>query len=298
VSTPVVFLAPGAGLGHLVRACALALSLDEFGIPSCIAASSPFAGAVRRIVGLDIVTIPPNRWARAVHALLDELRPGLAVLDTFPAGFRGEWRTPAHHGTRRCYLARRLRVHAYARALGCALEDILPTIPEDVILLEPLEARHRALLEAASAHLHLLPGPVRLDLPRVPPVPPRLHALLETGCTRLVVHSGPRHECARLVRRARRDLRPGERIALVAPIRERIGVETFDYFPASRLFSRACHVYTGAGYNSMAEGVRVQEKHTAVAFARRYDDQAARARVRFSRATGTRAAAEVLAGLA
>jgi hypothetical protein len=51
---------------------------------------------------------------------------------------------------------------------------------------------------------------------------------------------------------------------------------SFDYFPAANLIERAKHVYTGAGYNSIADTMDRRTRHTAVAFPRRYDDQAAR----------------------
>ena len=50
----------------------------------------------------------------------------------------------------------------------------------------------------------------------------------------------------------------------------------FEAFPAARLFSRAAWVVTGGGYNAMAEGATLGGRHRAVAFPRRWDDQAAR----------------------
>ncbi|MCG8553400.1 MAG: hypothetical protein MI799_23595 [Desulfobacterales bacterium] len=46
-----------------------------------------------------------------------------------------------------------------------------------------------------------------------------------------------------------------------------------DYFPASLLYAKAHRVYSGAGYNAVAEGGGQTEKHIVVPFERHYDHQ-------------------------
>jgi hypothetical protein len=82
----------------------------------------------------------------------------------------------------------------------------------------------------------------------------------------LVVHSGAEGEVEELVGLA------GPGCVVISPWS---GAE---YYPATNLYARAGRVITGAGYNSMADLLGWREKHVAVAFERKYDDQAARVR--------------------
>ncbi len=173
-----------------------------------------------------------------VEAYLAQNKPAVLVMDTFAQGLRGE-RPRA-----------RARVHVARRLLRpVAVEGF-----DAVIQAEPLAAEHEALLAGAVR----LPGPIRLTPGRVAtPVPPEL----ERDGLHLVVHSGPAAEVAQL--------------AALAP--EPRTVVNLNYYPACNVMSRAAHVYSGAGYNIMADMLG-RENHTALPFPRRYDDQAARLR--------------------
>ena len=185
-----------------------------------------------------------------------EARPDVLVMDTFPHGLRGERpQAPAM-----VHIARRL-------------QHPLPVFGYDaVIQAEPLSPDHEALLGAAIR----LPGPIRLPPGRIPtPVPPEL----DRDGLHLVVHSGPAGEVNQLT--------------TLAP--ELRAVINLDYYPVCNILHRAAHVYSGAGYNIMAEMLG-RPNHTAIPFPRHYDDQAARLRNFFTApADGTPLAARTIA---
>lgn len=125
------------------------------------------------------------------------------------------------------------------------------------------------------------------------PVPRPLEELLDGGDTTLVIHSGPRSEISTLIRSSE-----SKRIALVSPW-EVPGVPRFDYYPAGNILARASHVVTGAGYNAVADMIFLRDRHTAIPFERRYDDQFARVRDRWiTDRDGTPEAARLIAAAA
>lgn len=270
-----LLVAPGSGLGHVVRACALCLRLGELGIGARIATSSAYAEGLARLTGCPIDQMPSAGWKEGIPRYVAELRPRLVVLDSFPWGLRGEWAGVRLPGVRFVYLARRLRVQAYLDALGMDWEPGAPQVAR-AIAIEPLGADHAARLGGEVAEL---PGRIRFPANAVrTPLPEPLERLLAAGPTWLVVHSGPRHEVQTLVRSALAAMHDaGGRLALIAPVPpDDLPCPWFDYFPASALFDRAHRVVSGAGYNMMAEMAERRGKHLAIAFRRRYDDQEAR----------------------
>jgi hypothetical protein len=186
-------------------------------------------------------------------------RPAVLVMDTFAQGLRGE----------------RPRARAMVHVARRLLRPVKVEGFDAVIQAEPLAAEQEAGLPAGTVRL---PGPIRLAPGRVAtPVPPEL----DREGLHLVVHAGPAAEVARLV--------------ALAP--EPRAVVHLNYYPACNLVGQAAHVYSGAGYNIMADMLG-RGKHTAVAFARRYDDQAGRLRGFFTEpGDGTALAARTIAAL-
>lgn len=170
------------------------------------------------------------------EAYVLEARPDVLVMDTFPHGLRGECpQAPAI-----VHIARRLQQPWAVSGFDA------------VIQAEPLSPAHEALLGPALR----LPGPIRLPPGRIPTP---LLAELDRDGLHLVVHSGPAAEIAQLT-----NLAPEPRAVI-----------NLNYYPACNILHRAAHVYSGAGYNIMAEMVG-RPNHTAIPFHRQYDDQAAR----------------------
>lgn len=226
---------------------------------------------LRRDHGVELPIVTDSPFAKGLAALarypvveaddvaewVREVRPRVVVSDTFAVVCDGL----------QVHLARRLR-----RGFDpgdCAL----------IVELEPLSAEHRLVLTGSPRVA--LEGPVILDPGLLPAR--RIPRELDRDGLTLVVHSGPDEEVRQLVA-----LNPAS--VVVSPW---FGLE---HFPASVLYPRAGRVLTGAGYNSMAELLAYREKHTAIAFERRFDDQAARLREFFRdpQADGTRQAVEAI----
>lgn len=242
----VAYFGPGGGLGHLNRALAVCLRLRDAGVDARIVTNSPFAEGLAGLARCPIVGLAGASWADSARAFVAEMRPRAVVTDTFPYGLREEWRgfpldVPLIHVARR-------------------LLTPFAVVPSDfavILRAEPLSLEHGlALGEAVS-----LAGPILLPPGRLPtPFP----LALDRDDLTLVVHSGPPEEVAALVALAEPPY------VVISPWSE------FDYYPATNLFGRARRIITGAGYNSMADLLVVRDRHTAVAFPRRYDDQHAR----------------------
>ena len=248
----VAYFAPGGGLGHLNRALAICLGLRDAGVDGRIVTNSPFAAGLAGLARCPVVELGGEDWGAAARSFVREVRPRAVVMDTFPYGLRGEFAefevgAPVVHVARR--LLRPFRFER--RDFAC------------VIQVEPLAEEHCLVLGESV----VLDGPVLLAPGRVATAVPR--ELRADGLT-LVVHSGAAGEVAELVGLA------GPGCVVISPWS---GVE---YYPATNLYERAGRVFTGAGYNSMADLLGLRDKHVAVAFGRKYDDQAARVRSFFS----------------
>lgn len=275
---PVVFLAPGSGLGHLVRTGALCLDLEDLGIPTLILCTSFYGPGFSRLTGLRVVRIPSSRWQQEFPGMVHFLDPPLVVQDTFPLGLKGEHLPSVIQSRSLVLLSRRLRFSAYMKAME-AMGHAHALWGFTALILEPLERDHRHWLEMRAQTVVELEGRVRFPVSRIstPPVPGPLDELLDEGDGHLVVHSGPEHETRRLITRAETSIRQlGQgRLAVINPHMAAAGMPNcFDYFPAAALYPRAAHVYTGAGYNAVAETEAFRGKHTMTAFRRHYDDQA------------------------
>lgn len=275
---PVVFLAPGSGLGHLVRTGALSLGLARHGIPSVILTTSPFGPGFSNITGIHVIFLPFPSWAKACPHHLKALDPAVVVLDTFPMGLRGENLSDM---TRTCpvvVLARRLTFDTYRnniRSQGITAE------PEGftALIIEPLPSDYHAWLTQRAEKVIVLENRIRFPvlLMPIPEVPESLERDLSAGDLHLVVHSGPDTEVRQLM-----DCVQG-RMAVINPRMAADGLpRCYDYFPASTLYGRAHRIYTGAGYNAVSEIAGDPQKHILIPFNRRYDDQAWRKNQPFS----------------
>lgn len=193
------------------------------------------------------------------EAYVRQAGPAVLVMDTFAEGLRGE----------------RPRARAMVHVARRLLRPVAVEGFDAVIQAEPVAAEQEAMLPGDAVRL---PGPIRLAPGRVATPVPRE---LDRDGLHLVVHSGPAAEVAQLVA-----LAPAPR-----------AVVNLNYYPACNVMGRAAHVYSGAGYNVMADMLG-RRNHTAVPFPRRYDDQAARLRGFFTEPLdGTELAARTIASL-
>jgi hypothetical protein len=274
----VIYAAPGAGLGHLVRACGVGSALRALGLTSRIVTHSRYTNILGPLTGLNIDFIHADKWTSDFIAYVDRFRPSLVVLDVFPWGIRGEALALAgRYAT--VLMARRLKTKAYLEAAGLDWNASSPLLKR-VIAAEPLNPDMRSLLLESDSDIRPLPGRIRLEPPRSrPPEPEALTRRLEHESVRLVVHSGPESEVRELVARARAIGSESENASVVAILPRPMdlpGLPVFHYFPASVFYSRATQVITGGGYNSLAETSPYPDKGLHLPFDRHYDDQAGR----------------------
>lgn len=275
----VLYWAPGAGLGHLTRAWALCSRLTRWGVSCRVGTHSLYAEGFSRLSGLAVDRIPSARWSADLPSYVSAVRPRLIILDTFPWGLRGEWKKFSLSGVKFVYLARRLKVRQYLEAIGGEWKPDSPTLRR-IAILEPLRPEHEILLGRSQAEKPVrLPGRVRLPLDIIcPPIPRRLQKLLDTGRLRLLVHSGPENEIKKLAALARKKkTSPSCPLAVISPRPLKIeGAEWFEYYPARNLFPAARELITAGGYNLVAETEEFRQKHSALPFPRKFDDQKGR----------------------
>jgi hypothetical protein len=234
---------------------------------------------------LDVVTVPLDLAAdvpafRAwLRAWLDHVAPTAMYLDVFPAGILGELCDfPFPPGFPIYHLARLLRWPAYHEQMRGSPPRLALTY-----LLEPLASEHEQFLRQQSSDLLTL----RLDDPPAaldPVVAAEVRRL--TGDERplwLVVHSGQDDEIEHLLAYAG-DLRQMEGddplIMLIAPRRPAgapASVVHLDLYPAAPLFPLAGRIITACGFNVMRQAAPYWQRHAFLPFARRFDDQFARA---------------------
>ena len=293
----VLIAAPGAGLGHLVRAATLALTLEEAGLTARIVSHSVYGAGLARLTGLAIDFIPAAGWAAEVGSYAQNLAPGLVVLDSFPWGLRGEWLSQNFNYV---FLARRLKVDAYLEAARLSWPGAAPQLGK-IILTEPVDDAYLELLTSAGGEIRSLPGRIRFPAENHPvPEPEELTRILENEKVWLVAHSGPDQEVRALAALAEAGIKEEGtgRVTLIRPRpTQGLGRPCFEYFPAARLHGRAHKVVAAAGYNTLAEAALCREKFVIRPMERRYDDQAGRlAGPEAGRGDGARAAAGLIAG--
>ena len=278
IHTNVLYAAPGAGLGHLVRAAAISMALSDQGITTRILTHSLYARGLARLIGQDIIFIPANRWTTDAPRAAAEIRPDLLVLDTFPFGMRGEWSVPPYPQARMALVARRLKLDPYLTASNSTWTPNAPAL-ERVLVAEPLNPDYQSRLEQDAQDMQFLDGRIRFPAEKIDvPIPLALQNMMDRDPATLVVHSGPIQEVQTLIDKAKeRSESHNRQVALISPRpMEELGVPWFEYFPAAKLYDQAASIVLGAGYNSLAETEPFQDKRILIPFDRRYDDQPGR----------------------
>lgn len=271
----VLHYAVGGGLGHLVRARAFLDALLP-GTHATVLSASEHAADPRVLGPIAHERVPRelesdrDAFRAWLAQRIDAIAPELIVVDAFPCGILGELadfaplaRVPAWH------LARLLRWDAYAPLVGAA-----PPRFARCFRLEALDSAHEAFLRGCSSAIE------DLDLHR--------DEALDTNEQTpywLVVHSGPEAEVAELIAHAfeRRSIERADAtpILVASPYAPRDlppNCRAIDTHPAHALFARAARIVSAAGFNVMRQAAPYRDKHIVVPFARRFDDQYARAR--------------------
>ena len=253
----------GGGTGHVVRARRL---IEVLGIDAVILATPTDRRAAGDFPLMEIPRALENdvsahrAWLRAIAPDYERL-----IVDTFPAGIQGE--LSGFTVLPLDFIGRLLRIDEYRRATNDAA---WPTFETAYVVEEgaPAVTCNRV---------------VYLDL--APSLPPSLPPLDDSRAPRgywLIVHSGPAEEVRELIAYAvaLRDIENTTLEVLVATpceVEMPDGFRRVDAFPATPLFPNATRILSGAGFNVMLETEPCRDKHIVLPFARRFDDQFARA---------------------
>ncbi len=274
-----VFLAPGAGLGHIVRVSAIAHYLEKKNTPCLVVTTSKWAKALERITGITTTFFHIKKWQNDISHYLSNTQSSIIVQDTFPFGLRNENLKDIAKKTEFAYLARYLKIDDYFNAINKNWDKHSPLL-STIIEIEPLSDDHKTLISETSANHYKLKNRIRFPYEKMKQtVPPDLQDLLSSNKLHLVVHSGPQHETERLIMIAENNIKKDSKgeLAIISPVYAEMKMKNaYDYFPAAALFNEAYHIYTGGGYNTITETELFPDKVTALPFPRSYDDQQAR----------------------
>ncbi len=275
----ILYYALGGGLGHLARARRVIARLDltEDIMVLGVAGSIGCLGLPAHVRYRHL----PARLARDgagcrayIRDMIGRYAPQSVYIDCFPAGILGELAGIDFGVARRCLIARALRWKAYRGLLG----DPAPRF-DAAYVVEPLEAAQHDYLARHCAKVQALD----LSPSRVPGSPkPEVLPDLDDRPLWLVAHSGPGHEVVELMDYALAMMRI-EGVAarlLVIALERPPHPEDFHYLgaqPASAFFPHVARIVTACGFNTLLETRPYRERHYFLPFARRYDDQFARA---------------------
>ncbi len=296
----VVISAPGAGLGHLTRASAVAHILDELGCRTVVISNSPFSTMVERATGIRVIRLSNRGWGREARRFVARARPDLLLIDTFPFGLRGEWLGGVPSGTPCLCIGRNLHLPAYLERLACLAGPISPGLRLPChrwILAEPISPDLLRWAEEGDCAVEQLAGPITLD--RADPMGPCLlgqgHGLENRAW--LVAHSGPPHELRLLVEKVQAMRADGDGIVVASPTQFKgsKGMVSVWAYPIwlVRWPVEIAGIVTGAGYNAMAHLTPLGHAFVPVPFPRRFDRQEERLEKRdfFSRSANQELAA-------
>ncbi len=273
-----LYYAMGGGVGHLVRARAVIHTLGLNPSTTSILSSSPYAIDSRIVGTIPVRVVPkelgqkPGDWRKWIERVTNELQPENLYLDTFPAGILGEFefvRLPATTA-----------VHHVARLLNPGSQRELFATPgprfDTCYIVEDLDCDHRTLLRDRSR--------ATIELSLIDPSPVEATAASAIVLGRhsnfwLVVHSGPTNEVAELLAfadgmRDAASITPHlVALTLSPPDVLPPGTSCYDVFPATPLFPHTARIFTAGGFNAMRQTAPWRNRHFAMPFSRRHDDQ-------------------------
>lgn len=280
---PILYYAPGGGLGHMRRAAKLAQQLD-FGSGWVLAASAAPALARWLPAGAKLEIIPaelsnqPAALREWINALLARLAPSALYVDAFPGGLFGECcglALPA--GMETIHVARLLDWARYAQRLTAPLPRF-----NRILMLEPLHHAHQQALEAASSSIQplILDAPVTTDVAK--PDKAAAATTPNNAPLWLIAHSEPLdevHDLLAYAQAAARAEHVAPRFAVISACAGTApGVEWHADADAIDWYPRASRLFTAAGFNTLHETRPWRQRQHIMPMPRALDDQFERAR--------------------
>jgi hypothetical protein len=274
-----LYYANGGGLGHLTRAKAF---LHQLGIGKEIAIlTSSKSAKDKRIVGdLKIIAISENfaqnkeDYRDFLQKVFIENQIKKIFLDSFPAGILGEFADFNFGETEVFYIARLLRWKNYSQFLTNKTPHFKKTF-----VLENLENEHQKFIENYSEKIEN----IELIYPNFETQDEKIaqKIIREKTPFWLIVHAGNDAETLELLNYAKemRELEKAKVDLILITPNENSYKNSFDIYPAARLFPFAERIFTACGFNVFQQAKNFRHKHFFLPFERRFDDQFQRAKL-------------------
>ena len=272
----IFYYAVGGGLGHFTRARAVLHTLFR-GKRSLILTSTDAAGSYPKMDNVGVLVVPNElrksqlEYRRFLQRAVDENRPSIFCVDSFPNGLFGELNDVHFQvNPQRMFAGRILKWNAYDRL------NTRPALPFDqVYVCEKMSADGRSRVRKLGNSL------IELELQDPPNPKPNIDVPESYW---LVDHSGPASEVSDLADLARAHrVREQSSAALWINTQSDFAARPNELrtsiAPSSFLYAGAARLFTGAGYNAVRQANSVKVKHTVLPFRRRFDDQPQRAKL-------------------
>jgi len=271
-----LFYANGGGLGHLTRTSAF-ISMKNFLPKDCIILTASAKAFL--FFETSQIEIIPSQLAENKELLVLFIQEKVIFhqvnefyIDTFPLGIFGELQWVDFKNIQVFYLARLLKWKVYK-----PIFEKMPFYFIETYIFENLEQTHFIFVKQYSqrvSHLSICYPKVIIDK--------KMFFLRDNSVEKwLVVHSEPKEEVEILMKYAS-DLAISQNkiplffIITQASIDSNLSFHKLDIFPAYSVFPYFDKIITACGFNLMNQAKFFKNKHIAIPFGRKYDNQFAR----------------------
>jgi hypothetical protein len=278
----VLYYAPGGGLGHLTRANAFLYTMGYSEDSFIVLTSSNHAKLIFKQNNIVLISNElynrPREIRYEIEMLIDKFQVEIFYVDSFPAGINGELIDLNLNGCKLRYIARLLNWNNYS-----GYTENFNLYIDTTYIIELLTDKHLMFILKYSEEQQSF----KLQYPHKNNI--ELLNKILSGIERniwLIVHSEGLDELNMLIKYAH-DLaeitRTIPQYLIISQTGEEINSQSLmhiAYYQASDFFPFAEKIFTGCGYNVMAQTIPYISKHHFIPFKRRFDDQFQRARIR------------------
>ncbi len=278
----VLYYAFGGGLGHLTRASAVMYTLGYQSNDFFILTSSEYASLVFKEENIvkfpkDLYAFPGELKVR-IESIIIHYKIDVFFIDSFPFGINGELNNLQIGNCRINYIARLLNWTNY-----CELVSNFKLRIDTSFIVEKLPDNQLSFILNYSNRNQYLD--LKYPTPNNFEKTDKILAQIETPFW-LIVHSGDFNELNLLYQYAKdlaelENQKPNYLIISQVNMKDvLLPCKLINYYPASEFFTTAEKIFTGCGFNAMAQTVQYIDKHHFIPFKRRFDDQFIRATYR------------------
>ena len=265
----IAFYGFGGGFGHLSR---IKTFITNFGVEEPLIVLTNNRSAYQLFDDHQVAFLPATydfdsksirKW---ISELITEHSFQAFYIDTFPCGILGELTDDLFTDIPVHYLCRRLRWHKYQPFISQH-----PPAIEHAYIFEPLEPEHAAYVETASFVEH-----VELSFPAPARIPEQLAKLRKPVW--LVVHTTHTDEIEVLIDHAidlakMEDNNPHIVVLCDQPINAPPEISLLHGETPMDWYPHAEKIFTAAGFNTWYQLKPWRDRHVAIPFPRKFDDQ-------------------------